>query len=578
MNSLTPSQKNPKVLYWIALIILFAISLISGIAGYQKYFILNNENFDGLRVLYCTLQLFVIENGDVPGIIPWELQLARFAAPLTAIMTLIMALMEIFREQWRRFSISLMRNHVVIIGLGTKGKNVMEEMLGKKERALVIEKDHLNPYIASVKPPRSQLLQGDATNLSTLKKARITKAKTVWLLMGDDADQANACLNIYNLIKASNRTSDNPLNCIMHLQNQEFLNTIRANPLVKDINDGLLLNIFNVYESSARDLFEENPPDRTGIGIDSASFVQMFIFGFGLMGEAIALQTALTGHYLNGMKPVVIIIDKEAKAKVPNFLDRYPDYEKFCTLKYLAIDAKSPQLIHLLHPYLENPDAFNTMVLAFDGKMQNLFLGLQLGNILNEDIQNVPLVLIRTGDNSAYDDLSKRITIFGSPSKICSQDVIMGGDLDRKAMALHRQYYNQRRKEIDFGQREADVPWNELSQEFKDSNRKAADHIGVKIRGIGCEVVWENDPRPEAKISEEDLERLSILEHKRWNAERTLSGWTYSEERNDQLRRTPFLTEWDNLTEKVKNYDRDAVKSIADVLRLVGLKIVKQTT
>jgi hypothetical protein len=218
------------------------------------------------------------------------------------------------------------------------------------------------------------------------------------------------------------------------------------------------------------------------------------------------------------------------------------------------------------------------MVLAFDGKMQNLFLGLQLGNILKKGEEKSPTVLVRTGDNSSYDDLSHRILLFGSPSKVCSHDAILGGDLDIKAMALHLNHYEQRKTRDDFGQRNADVPWNELSQEFKDSNRKAADHMGVKIRGIGCEIVRENDPRQEVEISDEDLEKLSILEHKRWNAERSLAGWTFSEERNDQLRRTPFLTDWDKLTEEVKDYDRGAVKSIPKILKLVGLKIVKQKT
>jgi len=72
--------------------------------------------------------------------------------------------------------------------------------------------------------------------------------------------------------------------------------------LVKDAHDGIMLNIFNIYENSARELFEDNPPDRSGINFDINKNVWILIFGFGKAGEVLALQTAHTGIYLNGKK------------------------------------------------------------------------------------------------------------------------------------------------------------------------------------------------------------------------------------------------------------------------------------
>ncbi|MBW1854163.1 MAG: hypothetical protein JRJ00_05690, partial [Deltaproteobacteria bacterium] len=105
--------------------------------------------------------------------------------------------------------------------------------------------------------------------------------------------------------------------------------------------------------------------------------------------------------------------------------------------------------------------------------------------------------------------------------------------------------------------------------------RKAADHIGIKMRAIGCEIVEISDPGPDTTITEEELFMLAKLEHQRWNAERSLAGWTYSKTRNDKARKTPDLTEWENLTKETREYDIDAVKSIPDVLASVGLKAVR---
>jgi len=558
------------------LIVLFFLSLITGFLGFQRYFIQQGESFTWVRSLYCSLQLFAFEGGDLRGHIPWELQLARFVAPLTAVMAFIVTLMEIFKDRFNLMKISRMKNHVVIIGFGTKGKNILEENLLRKEKILVIENNPLNPNLASVKSSGVRLLIGDPTSENILIKAGIIKSKSVYLLTGDDTHQVNACLLIYKLIIDSNRDENNALNCIMHLQQKEFLNTMRTHQIVRDVHDGLSLTIFNVHENSARELYEENPPDRSGINLESHKFVQIIIFGFGKTGEALALQTGLTGHYLNGKKQRVLIIDRLAKTKVEDFKERYPTYTDYCDIEYRTMEADNPQLIQHLLKFLDDPDALTTIVLCFDNKTNNLLLGLQLENVKLDESGEPPQIFVRTNNNDSLSGLSKNLKPYGLPSTVCSQEAIMEGKLDMKAKAIHYDFLRVREKASDFGKRKADTTWENLSQEFKDSNRKAADHIGVKMRGIGCEIVNENDPRPAAIFTELEIEKLSELEHRRWNAERSLAGWVYNEKRNDGARKSPYITDWDKLPEDIKDYDRNSVKNIPNILSLVGMKAVRR--
>ena len=164
---------------------------------------------------------------------------------------------------------------------------------------------------------------------------------------------------------------------------------------------------------------------------------------------------------------------------------------------------------------------------------------------------------------------------YGLASKVCSHETICSEFLDKKAIAFHNNYLKKRSKEADYGKKNADVPWEELSQEYKDSNRKAADHIGVKMRAVGCEIVKTDDPRPDAIITQEELIMLAKLEHKRWNAERSLAGWTYCKIRNDKARETPDLTDWENLTKEAQEYDINAVINIPELLANVELKAVR---
>ncbi len=146
---------------------------------------------------------------------------------------------------------------------------------------------------------------------------------------------------------------------------------------------------------------------------------------------------------------------------------------------------------------------------------------------------------------------------------------------ERKAKAIHADYLKKRKTISDFGTKEADVSWEKLSQEYKDSCRRSADHINVKMRGIGCEIVSKDEPRPSATFSEGEIEKLSELEHRRWNAERSLAGWTFDKQKNDKTRKTPYLTDWNKLPEDIKDIDRDTVKNIPNVLGLIGLKVVR---
>ncbi len=567
---------NHRPIFWITLISLFVFSLVAGFIGYQQYYNLHEIDHRWIRSLYCTLQLYVFEGGDVAGPIPILLDLARFTAPITTIMAFVMTLFEIFSERWNRIMISRMKNHVVIIGFGTKGKTVMLENRRENKKVLVVDRDPLNPNFDSARTEGCRILLGDATYKSTLRRARVTKAALVYLLTRDDNSQANACLEIYQLIKKSKRDHNNPLHCIMHLKKPEFLNTTRNHKIIKDIHDGLQLSIFNYYENSARELFINSPPDGEGIVMDSPKFVRIIIFGFGYAGQALALQTATTGHYINEKKAKVLVIDREANSKIPEFLNLYPTYSEFCDLDYLSLDADSPQLIHQLSPYLKEPDALNTIVLCFDDRTHNLLLGMQLENIrLLEDGKAVQL-FARTDEDSTYDFVSGNMKAYGLPSTVCSKSMVVGEKLDKQAIAFHETYLDGKRGKPGFGKRESHNEWPDLPQEFKDSNRKVADHAGIKIRSIGCLMVDINDPRPEATFTKKEIEDLARLEHKRWWAERSLAGWTIGEEEDDTTRKSPHIIEWEDLPDGTKQWDRDQVEAIPKVLKKINKKIVRK--
>ncbi len=566
-------NKRQKLHFWVLVIGLFIISLVLGVIGYERYFDYHNIPHNLVNSFYNAIQLFVLESGSFLDYLPIELNIARFIAPLISLIAILLTLLQIFSKQWDRFKISLMRNHIIIIGLGAIGKNISEDLLNKKKKVLIIDKDISNTEKEVLRNSKCRLMIGDATEKDILKKARIKQADVVYLLTKNDTTQIKICLELYQLVKESKRKKEDPLHCIMHLQKQELMNTLKNHKLVQNIKDAFTLRVFNMYESSARELFEEFPPDGNGISKDSNTVVQILIFGFGPDGESLAIQTALTGHYINGIKPKIVIFDVFAESRIDDFLNRYPTITEYCDIESNTIQSDNPQILNRVLPYTNTQNSLTTIVLCYENKTQNLILGLQFDHAeFNESVN----IFISMSDDLTYETFSQNIRPYGLASKVCTHEEICGELLDKKAISFHNNYLNKRRKEKDFGKKDADVLWEELSQEYKDSNRKAADHIGVKMRAIGCEIVENDDPRPEVIISQEELLMLSKLEHNRWNAERSLAGWTYHKTRNNSVRKTPDLITWENLTKEIQEYDINAVLSIPEVLASVGLKVVRK--
>lgn len=137
---------------------------------------------------------------------------------------------------------------------------------------------------------------------------------------------------------------------------------------------------------------------------------------------------------------------------------------------------------------------------------------------------------------------------------------------ERMARAIHEAHVTQRVREQaadDLSLRE----WERLPTSLQDSNRFQADHIEVKLRAIGCEVVAASDrPAQPFKFTDEEVENLAEMEHGRWSAERITDGWVWGERKDIEKKASPYLLSWGQLPDEIKNYDRQAVRNIPQLL------------
>ena len=71
------------------------------------------------------------------------------------------------------------------------------------------------------------------------------------------------------------------------------------------------------------------------------------------------------------------------------------------------------------------------------------------------------------------------------------------------------------------------------------------------------------------------VEQISKNVHEVWAETRIKQGWTYGEQRNDELKTHPCLIPYEELTEEEKEYDRNTAIGTLKLIMKLGFKIVK---
>ena len=74
---------------------------------------------------------------------------------------------------------------------------------------------------------------------------------------------------------------------------------------------------------------------------------------------------------------------------------------------------------------------------------------------------------------------------------------------------------------------------------------------------------------------EQLVEKMSKNVHEVWSETRIQQGWTYGEQRNDELKTHPCLVPYEDLPEEEKEYDRNTSIGTLKLIMKLGFKISK---
>jgi voltage-gated potassium channel Kch len=555
--------------HWYALVLLLVLALALGIDGFRRHFDASGEHRSPTDLLYLTLQLFTLKSGNDATPTPWELDVARFLAPAVALSAALYGLAAVFREQLQLLRTRFWRGHVVVCGLSGKGRLFAESFREQGDRILAIEIDPHAPEVAACKSEGIPVLVGDASDERVLRRARVERARVLVAVCGADATNAQTAAEAGELTAAYGGTRD-VLTAFVHVVDPELCDLLGASAVAGEYGTRFRLEFFNVFERGARAWLSEHPP--FGDGKDHLVVVGSDEFALVLVAGAARERFSASG--VSARRPRITLVAADALAKAELLSLRYPGLAELCELVPHALEVASAGFERGAFA-----DDAGAVYVCLDDESRGLTAALSLAPRLRA--RRIPVVVrvARTGGLPQLIGEREELRAFSLLERTCRAVLLTGATRNELiARAMHEEYV---RKQAEDGETPATNPsmvtWEQLPESLRESNRRQADHIPLKLKAIGCATIplgdWRASP---LELTADEVERLARLEHDRWMAERLLDGWTYAPEPKDlQRRTTPWLIRWEDMPDAQRDYDRNTVRNLPRFLAQAGLQLVR---
>src|ERR1700743_3346738 len=224
------------------------------------------------------------------------------------------------RHDFRTAMARRMKSHTIVCGLGETGMQVVRNLLAARKHVVVIDRagDTVNATVCEQQGV--PVIKGDATNSDTLALAGVLHAQTVVICTGDDVSNMDVALDIRELVRDRRPTGSHDLLVLAEMRNRWLFSRLVNHNQYSLGSSGVELRLFNTNENAARFLLRslKLPP---GPEVSSGPFV---IFGFGSLGQQVALHIIRAAPVTIGSKVKIVIFDRAAEQRQNEFLRTYP--------------------------------------------------------------------------------------------------------------------------------------------------------------------------------------------------------------------------------------------------------------
>lgn len=543
---------------WIVLAALTVVALVLGIVGFER--LPEGPRWSFGDSLMRSIQLFVFESNAPAPPIPWQLEIARFLAPAITAYAAVLAGLALFRDELRRLAIRLRaRDHTIVAGLGGKGFRLASRFHRNGAHVVAIERDPAAPAIASCRERGIAVIVGDATDPRILAGAALARGRNLFVVCGDDGANADVA---FAAQRAVGHAADAPA-AFVHLDDLDLWRHLKGHQMASGEQPAVRTEFFNVADAGARLLLEHHPPFEPG---EPAAHV--VVCGTDGIGESVVLHVARRWLSDRGGPADLLrltVTGPDAEANRARLLTDHPRLGEICD-------------IHAGDPDPDGPSPTAAYVCTTpEARAASQALSLSASGALGGA---TAVVAVRDENEGIATTLSgaKGVVAFGYVDRALGSDLVRQSTTEVLARAKHDQYV---RDELERGRTPAEnpsmVPWHELDESLRQSNRRFAQAVGEKLRSAGIAVLpapLADPSNPGEPLPEAQVEELAVDEHDRWCADLRADGWTRTDGPKDpERRRHPSLVPWEELSEDERDKDREPIRALPEMLAHAGFEL-----
>lgn len=592
----TPFNKVSKLTQNSKLTIIFIASALSIVLGSYAYL---HEGQPFTMAFFNALQTLKLSSTS-PKSITTVFLIAKWLGALVFIYSIIQVALGVVKSNVDGLYIYLFyRKHFVFCGFSKKTltllQNLRKDSGYKYVQIIIIEKDKSHEAVSKYQHRSNvTVLIGNCEDEEVLKRANINKAEYVFALT--NYDDVNA--GITAIIQKKYEEKNPDIKIRTHIN--DFTGLMFYKQFGKGKSD---YHAFNAHQLIAQKLVDKYAKVFDKIDVESPQ-VHVLVDGLTKQGEYIIYESAMMYHFLNLQKLKISIVDIDVEKKISDFTARFPSINNVVDI----IPVHATELEKYPHNWEEK---LNDVALCFvchndDAKCITRYKTLRQSlYALQRDFETAVVVAILPENSNITDTKGDKTTFKYSDKKSSFERIIKDNDAKSIGVQINTLYEtftpelilenhaktdylakridllyhaemqprlsNYERKRIiaeklkEFGKKD-EQNWTNKTDFEKDWNRYPARHFEIKKRLLFNRLKCSKNEDVIKQLRQMSLlETFKEMEHRRWCAEKWLTGYVKGKEENgkdlagrnlkENLKYHPWLIDYKELPDKVKDID-----------------------
>ncbi|EIJ35246.1 RyR domain-containing protein [Thiothrix nivea] len=467
-----------------------------------------------------------------------------------------------------------LHGHIIVCSLNRQGRAFIANLRRQDPQQPIVallreaETQHAN----FCEQQRVSLVSGDVRSASSLREAGLARAKAIIACSYSTATNLQTATAVRQIL---GERADNAgqLNLYLALSATALREGLESASFRQLLHPDSRLNPYVYSEETllARWYFNQYPPhswaDRYG-----QQQVHLVLAGSSPLVEALVCQYAKISPYKAFAPPIFTLLGVDAEQQRQVLVARYPALANGLTGAEQVIAGlyavECDEACQLPEGELEGAAPVTAVLCCSHDDDWNARCALRL----RESLGGAAPFYVYEGHGSTdqVEDLDGLVP-FGMPEQVFDLEQLAA--VERNARAVHDAYRQQMQVADPQAAATAEglQPWEQLPETYRAANRRAGDHMPVKLASIGYPLEAGKPLTPSDSIVLDEpparRELLSRLEHRSWRYERLLNGWCYGAVRDNQQRLHPSIVLWEDLPESERQKDVEQMKNVLRVLQ-----------